>query len=158
MKNKIMQKSNEAVVNVNDITRIAKGASIRGDLSSPSDIRVDGNIDGKVYSGGRIVVGETAALSGTLMCTHLDLWGKMEGEIFVKDTVSIKSTAVINGNLHVRKLQVEIGAQINGNCRMISEQEYDKKVAQLTGGKSAAAAAPAQESQQPSDAARKQPL
>lgn len=139
-----MQKSSEPVVNVNDITRIAGGASIKGDLSSSSDIRVDGNISGKVYSGGRIVAGETADLSGTLMCSNLDLWGKMKGEIYVKDTVSIKSTAVINGNLHVRKLQVEIGAQINGSCQMISEQEYDKKVAELTEGKvTASASSPA---------------
>ena len=138
---KLMQKTSEPVVNANDITRIAGGASIKGDLSSPTDIRIDGNIDGKVYSGGRVVVGETASLSGALMCSNLDLWGKMEGEIYVKDTVSIKSTSVINGNLHVRKLQVEIGAQINGSCRMISEQEYDKKVAQPTETARPAAAA-----------------
>lgn len=139
--NRIMQKTSEPVVNVNDITRIAGGASIKGDLSSLSDIRVDGNIDGKVYSGGRIVVGETANISGALMCANLDLWGKMEGEIYVKDTVSIKSTSVINGNLHVRKLQVEIGAQINGSCQMITEQEYDKMVAQMTEGKAPVPAA-----------------
>ena len=72
----------------------------------------------------------------------LDLWGKMEGEIYVKDTVSIKSTSVINGNLHVRKLQVEIGAQINGSCQMITEQEYDEKVARLTESKKAPEAVP----------------
>ena len=147
---KIMQKAAETVVNVNDITRIANGASIKGDLSSPSDIRVDGSISGNVYSGGRIVVGETANLSGALMCSNLDLWGKMEGEIYVKDTISIKSTSVINGNLHVRKLQVEIGAQINGSCQMITEQEYDKAVARITDGKVSGAAAPrAQKPQQP---------
>lgn len=139
-----MQKTVEAVVDVNDITRIANGASVKGDLNSPSDIRIDGSIEGKVCSGGRVVVGETANLSGTLMCVNLDLWGKMEGEIYVKDTVSVKSTSVINGNLHVRKLQVEIGAQINGSCQMITEQEYDKKTAQLTEKKAPAAGAPEQ--------------
>lgn len=145
-----MQKTTEPVVNVNDITRIANGASIKGDLSSSSDIRIDGNIDGKVYSGGRIVVGETANISGALMCANLDLWGKVKGEIYVKDTVSIKNTSVVNGNLHVRKLQVEIGAQINGSCQMITEQEYDRKVAQPTENKATAssAASPVQKIQQ----------
>ena len=49
----------------------------------------------------------------------------MEGDIYVKDTLCIKSTATVNGNIHVHKLQVEMGAQINGTCKMISEQEYD---------------------------------
>ena len=80
---------------------------------SSTDIRVDGAINGKVHSEGKVVVGETAKLSGSLMCKNLDFWGKMEGDIYVKDTLSLKSLAVINGNLHVRKLQVELGAQIN---------------------------------------------
>ena len=58
-----MQKTSEPVVNANDITRIAGGASIKGDLSSPTDIRIDGNIDGKVYSGG---------LYG--LCRHPGFW------------------------------------------------------------------------------------
>lgn len=95
---------------------------------SASDIRVDGKIAGKVVSEGKVVVGETANLSGSLMCKNLDFWGKMEGDIYVKDTLSLKSLAVINGNLHVHKLQVELGAQINGSCKMISEQEYDEVV------------------------------
>ena len=138
---KLMQKTSEPVVNANDITRIAGGASIKGDLSSPTDIRIDGNIDGKVYSGGRVVVGGDGQSFRSPDVQQSRSLGEDGGEIYVKDTVSIKSTSVINGNLHVRKLQVEIGAQINGSCRMISEQEYDKKVAQLTETARPAAAA-----------------
>lgn len=124
-----MQKSSDQSVNVNDVTRISQGAKIKGDLISSTDIRVDGQIEGKVLSEGKIVVGETAMLSGSLLCKNLDFWGKMDGDIYVKDTLSLKSLAVINGNLHVHKLQVELGAQINGNCKMITEQEYDELVA-----------------------------
>ena len=45
----------EPVVNANEISRIAVGASIKGDLSSHTDIRVDGNVNGVLYSEGRIV-------------------------------------------------------------------------------------------------------
>ena len=103
---KLMQKTSEPVVNANDITRIAGGASIKGDLTSPTDIRIDGNIDGKVYSGGRVVVGETAKLSGALMCSNLDLWGKMfDSEGFARkiDTLQVQGkgtlTFVIAGSL-----------------------------------------------------------
>lgn len=125
LKYKNMQKTSEQGAGINDVTRISKGATINGDLISSSDIRVDGVINGKVLSDGKIVVGEQAGLSGSMFCTNLDFWGKMEGDIFVKDTLCIKSTATVNGNIHVHKLQVEMGAQINGTCKMISEQEYD---------------------------------
>lgn len=125
LKYKNMQKTSEQGAGINDVTRISKGATINGDLISSSDIRVDGVINGKVLSDGKIVVGEQAGLSGSLFCVNLDFWGKMEGDIYVKDTLCIKSTATVNGNIHVNKFQVEMGAQINGTCKMISEQEYD---------------------------------
>lgn len=125
LKYKNMQKTSEQGAGINDVTRISKGATINGDLISSSDIRVDGVINGKVLSDGKIVVGEQAALSGSMFCANLDFWGKMEGDIYVKDTLCIKSTATVNGNIRVHKLQVEMGAQINGTCKMISEQEYD---------------------------------
>lgn len=131
LKYKNMQKTSEQGAGINDVTRISKGATINGDLISSSDIRVDGVINGKVLSDGKIVVGEQAALSGSMFCANLDFWGKMEGDIYVKDTLCIKSTATVNGNIHVHKLQVEMGAQINGTCKMISEQEYDDLAAKV---------------------------
>ena len=130
-----MQKITDHSVNVNDVTRMSKGASIKGDLVSVTDIRVDGTIDGTLYSQGKIVVGEPAQLTGSLYCTNLDFWGKMDGDIYIKDTLSLKSTSVVNGNIRVHKLQVEMGAQINGTCKMISEQEYDQLASKVANKK-----------------------
>ncbi len=129
--------------NVNDISRISLGAAIRGDLYSTTDIRLDGQVDGSLYSEGKIVVGEAARLSGKMFCTNVDFWGKMDGDIFVKDTLSLKSSAVVNGNIHVRKIQVEMGAQINGSFKMITEKEYDQIVATMVSKPANAAAEPA---------------
>ena len=128
--------------NVNNVSRISQGAAIRGDLSSSTDIRIDGQVDGTLFSEGKVVVGETARLSGKLFATNVDFWGKMDGDIFVKDTLSLKSSAVVNGNIHVRKIQVEMGAQINGSFNMISEQEYEQLVATMVHKSSAPAPKP----------------
>jgi len=129
--------------NVNNVSRISQGAAIRGDLSSSTDIRIDGQVDGTLFSEGKVVVGETARLSGRLFATHVDFWGKIDGDIFVKDTLSLKSSAVVNGNIHVRKIQVEMGAQINGSFKMISEQEYEQLVATMVRKSTAPAVKPA---------------
>ncbi len=121
-----IQKTSEPAVNVNDISRLAKGVTFTGELFSPSDIRIDGTVTGIIYSGGRVVVGETAVISGTIISTNLDFWGNFNGEMIVKDTISIKSTAVITGNLKVRRLEVEAGGQFNATCRMISEDDFAK--------------------------------
>ena len=112
--------------NVNSVSRIAQGAALKGNLSAGTDIRVDGCVDGTLCSEGRIVVGESARLSGRLFCANADIWGTMDGDIYVRDQLSLKSSSVVNGDIYVSKVQVELGAQINGSFKMISEEEYDR--------------------------------
>ena len=116
----------ETTVNVNSISRISAGTVIKGEVISPSDIRIDGTFEGKVQSKGRVVIGETAVIKGDIVCNDVDLWGKVEGNIFVKDTLALKEGCVVSGNLHIRKLSVELGATFNGNCKTISEADFDR--------------------------------
>lgn len=116
----------ESVVNANSISRISAGTLIKGEIVSPCDIRIDGTFEGKVTSKGRVVVGESAHIKGDIICENIDLWGKVEGAVFVKDTLNLKEGCVVNGNLNVRKLSVELGATFNGNCKTITEADFEK--------------------------------
>ena len=116
----------ETVVNVNSISRISAGTVIKGEILSPTDIRIDGTFEGRVQSKGRVVVGESATIKGDIVCENVDLWGKVDGNLFVKDTLSLKEGCVVDGNLHVRRLAVELGATFNGNCKTITEAEFNK--------------------------------
>ena len=116
----------ESTLNVNSISRISSGTVIKGEILSPGDIRIDGSFEGKLHSKGRVVVGETAVIKGDIFCDNVDLWGKVYGNIYVKDTLALKDGCVVNGNLHIKKLSVELGAVFNGNCKTISDSEYDK--------------------------------
>ena len=116
----------ETTVNVNSISRISAGTIIKGEIVSPNDIRIDGTFEGKVQSKGRVVIGETAVIKGDIVCNDVDLWGSVEGNIFVKDTLALKEGCVVNGNLHLRKLSVALGATFNGNCKTISEADFDR--------------------------------
>lgn len=116
----------ETVLNVNSISRISAGTVIKGEIMSPNDIRIDGTFEGRIQAKGRVVIGETAMIKGDIVCDNVDLWGKVDGNVFVKDTLALKEGCVVNGNLHVRKLSVELGSTFNGNCKMISEAEFDR--------------------------------
>ena len=110
-------------VGVNDVSRISAGSTIKGEITSPNDIRIDGSFEGKI-------VGEKAVIKGDIVCSSCDFWGKIEGNFYVKDTLSLKDTCVVTGDLHIRRLQVDLDATFNGNCKMITESEFN----QLTTG------------------------
>ena len=115
---------------VNDISRISAGSIIKGEITSPNDIRIDGSFEGKIVSQAKVVVGEKAVIKGDIVCNNCDFWGKIDGNFYVKDTLSLKDTCVVDGDLHIRRLQVDLDATFNGNCKMISEGEFN----QLTTG------------------------
>ena len=79
----------------NSVSRISSGTRITGELFSTNDLRIDGSFNGKIYSKGRIVIGETAEVSGEIVCANADIWGRMKGDIFVKDILSMKKTRKI---------------------------------------------------------------
>lgn len=116
----------ETSVNVNTVSRISAGTVIKGEIVSPNDIRIDGLFEGKVISKSRVVIGESANVKGDIICENIDLWGKVEGNLYVKDTLALKDGSNITGNLHIRRLHVELGAVFNGSCKTITESEFDK--------------------------------
>ncbi|MBQ5983817.1 MAG: polymer-forming cytoskeletal protein [Bacteroidales bacterium] len=134
----------EPNISVNEVSRISAGSVFKGEISSPNDIRIDGTFEGKVFSKGRVVVGEKAVVKGDIICQNVDFWGVIEGNFYVKDTLSLKGGCKVDGDLHIKRLQVELDARFNGNCRMIAEGEFDKLAAQLTGQPMPRPAAPQQ--------------
>ena len=116
----------EPTLNVNSISRISAGTVIKGEIISPSDIRIDGTFEGKVQTKGRVVVGETAVVKGDIICENIDLWGKVNGNVYVKDTLALMEGCQVDGNLNIKRLSVELGATFNGNCRMITDGEFNK--------------------------------
>lgn len=116
---------------VNSVSRISTGTRITGDLSSSNDLRIDGKFEGRIISKGRIVIGETAEVSGEIVCSNADIWGRLKGDIYVKDTLSLKKGSKADGNLNIKRIIVELGASFNGVCKMIADEEFDKKASAM---------------------------
>ena len=113
-------------VNVNEVSRISTGTVIKGEINSPNDIRIDETFEGKIVCKGRVVAGEKAVIKGDIVCENVDFWGKLEGCLYVKDTLTLKDTCTVTGDLHIKRLVVELGARFNGACKMLVEGEFEK--------------------------------
>ncbi|MEZ4801604.1 MAG: polymer-forming cytoskeletal protein [Gelidibacter sp.] len=97
---------------------IAKGSTITGDIVSDGDFRIEGTIQGNVKTPGKVVIGRTGIIKGTLTSANADIEGKFSGKLILSDTLSLKSTAYVEGEVEVAKLAVEPGATFNATCAM----------------------------------------
>lgn len=97
---------------------IAHGTKIVGDISSKGPFRIDGSIDGNVTTEGKVVIGKAGAINGTLKGVNVDIEGRFSGKLLLSGTLSLKSSAHIEGEVQVTKLAVEPGATFNATCSM----------------------------------------
>ncbi|MFD1016981.1 bactofilin family protein [Winogradskyella rapida] len=97
---------------------IAHGTKIVGDISSQGPFRIDGIVEGNVKTSGKVVVGKSGLIQGTLQGENADFEGKFSGKLVLTGTLSLKSSAHIEGEVHIAKLAVEPGATFNATCSM----------------------------------------
>ncbi|WP_299332693.1 polymer-forming cytoskeletal protein [uncultured Psychroserpens sp.] len=97
---------------------IAKGTVITGDIISEGDFRIEGSIQGNIKTPGKVVIGKTGIINGTLKSANADIEGKFSGKLMLSDTLSLKSSAHVEGEVEVGKLAVEPGATFNATCLM----------------------------------------
>jgi cytoskeletal protein CcmA (bactofilin family) len=102
----------------NGTTLISSGTTLKGDISSNSDLRIDGTIIGNIHSSAKIVIGANGVVEGDISGTNADIVGKVSGNIRVKDLLQLRGDCIVNGNLYAGKLQVEPTATFNGQCHM----------------------------------------
>lgn len=107
------QINTSAVLNV-----IGEGTTIKGDLISTGDLRIDGNVVGSITTKAKCVIGQSATVTGNVDAKNCDISGKIDGDVKVSDVLLIKETGVINGDLRTSKLVIENGGEFNGQCAM----------------------------------------
>ncbi|MCB0442941.1 MAG: polymer-forming cytoskeletal protein [Flavobacterium sp.] len=98
--------------------RIVEGTVIKGDITTTTDFRLDGQLIGNFHSNGKIVIGPSGIVKGDIVCKNADVEGKFEGKIQVSEILSLKSKAVIHGEVICGKLAVEPGAEFSATCVM----------------------------------------
>ena len=108
---------------------ISEGTKIVGDLISDGDIRINGTHEGNITVAGKVLIGTSGKVAGNMQCKSSEISGTVTGKIIVKELLSLKATAKINGDIITDKLSVEPGAEFNGTCKMnnANAQRADQK-------------------------------
>ncbi|MBX6381258.1 cytoskeletal protein CcmA (bactofilin family) [Thermoflavifilum aggregans] len=101
-----------------EVNLIASGTLIRGHITSAGDIRIDGKLDGTLSTDARVVVGKEGEIHGDIVCKSADIMGKVKGTIRVEDLLSLKETAVVEGDIYTHRLEMAPSAVFNGQCKM----------------------------------------
>ncbi len=97
---------------------LAFGTKVTGDIYAETDFRLDGTIEGTVECTGKVIIGAKGVMIGTLTCSNAEILGMVKGTLHIADTLSLKATAKVEGDIDTKILSIEPQAVFTGSCDM----------------------------------------
>jgi cytoskeletal protein CcmA (bactofilin family) len=106
-------------------TVIGTGVEVHGNLSSESDIIVDGVLEGSIKAGGNVTLGVNAVVKGNIEATNITVSGQLHGNVVTTDDLTIRETGQLKGDIKVGGLTVMSGAIFIGRSVMQAAPQLD---------------------------------
>lgn len=100
------------------LNMIGEGTVIEGTVRSEGDIRISGQVIGKVYVRGKAMLTQDGGIEGDLSATSADVAGVIKGTAEVEERLVLKGTARVEATVKAGRLVIEEGAVFNGDCQM----------------------------------------
>lgn len=100
--------------------KISQGTILKGDIEAQGGFRIEGILEGTLTTTGKVVIGKSGSVKGEMKCENADIEGDFSGKLKVNNTLLLKSTAQIDGEVITGKLSIEPGADFNATCAMKS--------------------------------------
>lgn len=113
----------------NTYTYISTAMTIHGDVDAEQNLVIDGKMFGNISSNKRVSLGTTACFEGTIVCQSAMISGNIKGCIKASESITVKTPAIIFGDLISASVKVEPGVVIHG--KIISDP---KKTSKQTSG------------------------
>lgn len=91
----------------------------KGELTANEDLVIEGQIEGSInHHDKNLKVGKSGRVTADIHAQHVEVLGEVNGDISADKIVTLKNTAVVNGNIVCSRIVMEDGACFSGNVKM----------------------------------------
>jgi len=97
---------------------LGDGTSFKGTLTFEGTVRIDGRLEGEIFTKDTLVIGEGAQVSAAIHAGVVVISGTVRGNITAKRKIDIHASGRLYGNISTPSLVIEEGVVFEGNCTM----------------------------------------
>lgn len=109
---------NNSFAGDDNITLLAKGVVLKGEIHVEGTVRIDGRLDGEIQTKGQVIIGEDGLVHGTITCGALVSSGRIKAKVTANERVQLLKTATLIGEILTPVLTMEEGAKLQGTTDM----------------------------------------
>jgi cytoskeletal protein CcmA (bactofilin family) len=108
------------------------GATLRfkGELRADEDFVLQGRVDGSIHHSQNLTIGTDGVVKGDSRAATIVVDGTVEGDLYALESISLRATAKVQGNLLAPRIAIADGASFNGKVDMASATRAVRHIAE----------------------------
>ena len=116
-RNKSSEASGGKIQNV-----LGPSTSVKGQIKSEGNIRLDGMFEGTVETTGNVIIGQSAKVVADINANAVQIWGAVKGSVVAAGRLEIMGGGRLWGSIRASSLLIDEGAIFRGQSFMSAEE------------------------------------
>lgn len=110
--------------------RIGASMTIKGEISAPEELTVDGEVEGQLESQSLLTVGPNGKVRGNIKAREVAVFGSVRGNVEVTEKVAIRDQGSLVGDIKGAGISIDDGAYFKGSIDIVRPEPKGSKTAQ----------------------------
>jgi cytoskeletal protein CcmA (bactofilin family) len=102
---------------------VGRDIHLKGHVSACERMIVEGQVELTVSGSRHIQIGSNGMFKGTVDVTEADIAGRFEGELIVRERLSVRSSGRIKGRIRYGHIVIEAGGEITGEVSALDAEQ-----------------------------------
>jgi cytoskeletal protein CcmA (bactofilin family) len=94
----------------------------KGELYGEEDLEFQGQLEGSIEHTRSLSIGKEGGVTGNIKAKFVIVEGRVDGDIFASESVAVRPTAKVVGNIFSPRVGIADGAQFSGRIDMNHKQ------------------------------------
>ncbi len=104
-----------------EITVLARGLTVRGDVFVGDDLHVHGRIEGRLQADGAVFVHPAGAVFAHIAARRVFIAGVVVGDVQAAEWIEIAAGGAVHGDLRAERVVVADGAALRGSVSLLPQ-------------------------------------
>lgn len=113
--------SNRATPTAQSSGLLSSSVSIKGTVKFRNELMIDGEVEGKIDSSGRLTIGKNARILGEIMTKSVIVEGTIDGNITARERCELRAGCTMRGDIESPRLVVDEAATFIGSAKVATQ-------------------------------------
>lgn len=95
-------------------------ARVEGMIETPSDLEIEGRLDGKIHIGGTLTIAATATCRADVRARRARVFGEVIGNLVCTESIEIAPGAKVVGDLRAPDIAIDPHAEVDGHVDQLA--------------------------------------